>query len=63
MLSSKILNIILIRAIWPNFFKAFAKEERNEISKIFHSKGKNPIPIRIKYSFVYNFFKVFIRIL
>ena len=63
MVSSKILNIILIRAIWLNIFKAFAKEERNEISNIFHSKGINPIPIRIKYSFEYTFFRVFIKTL
>ena len=56
-LSSKTLNIILIKAICPKIFKALGKEDRNEISKIFHNNGKNPIPISKKYSFEYIFLK------
>ena len=63
MLSSKILNIMLISAICPKIFKALEKEDKNEISKIFHIRGKKPMPISNKYSFEYSFLILFIKTL
>jgi hypothetical protein len=53
---------MLISAICPKIFKALSKVDKNVISNTFQIKGKNPIDIKIKYSFEYICFNVFVFI-